>query len=42
MDGPALHTAGNDDELAGDVAGERVGSEDDDLRGDVLGLRDLA
>ena len=42
MDGSAFHAAGDDDDLAGDVAGERVGREDDDLRGDVLGLRDLA
>ena len=42
VDGSAFHAAGDDDELAGDVAGEGVGGEDDDLRRDVLGLRDLA
>ena len=42
MDGSAFHAAGDDDDLARDVARERVGGEDDDLRGDVLGLRDLA
>ncbi len=42
MDDATLHSAGDRDELAADVAGEDVRGEDDDLRRDVLGLGDLA
>ena len=42
MDDAALHPARDDDDLAADVAGERVRGEDDDLSRHVLGLRDLA
>ncbi len=42
VDDAALHPAGDDDELAADVAGEDIRGEDDHLRGDILGLPDLA
>ena len=41
MDESALHASGDDDDLTGDMAGERVGGEHDDLRGDVLGRATL-
>ena len=42
VDDAALHAACDDDDLAGDVAGELVGGEDDDLARHVVGLGDLA
>ena len=42
MNRSAFHASRHDDQLARDVAGERVGGEDDDLCGDVLRAGDLA